>query len=399
LERAQQELALQLALGMAWIGAKGFPAPEVEKAYTRARELCQQMGKTSQLCQVLGELALLHYVRAEHQRARELGEQALSLAQQAKDPLLVALGHWYLGLVLFCLGEYTTARTHLEQMISFYEPQQHHHPLVFLRGSDAGLSALAYDACCLWCLGYPDQALSRSQEALALARELGHPYSLADVLYFAGCLFNKMRRDAQALKGGAEELMRLSNEKGFPGWLGAGHHFQGQALAMLGQVQEGIAQIREGMAAARSRGARCYFSESLRSLAEAQAKAGQPGEGLTTLAEALAQVEATDERYCEAELHRLKGELLLMEGDKTEAQATFHQAESCFQHAVEVAHRQSAKSWELRATVSLARLWQEQGRVEEARQMLAEIYGWFTEGFDTPDLREAKALLEELPRD
>jgi predicted ATPase len=153
------------------------------------------------------------------------------------------------------------------------------------------------------------------------------------------------------------------------------------------------------MAASQSRGARCYFSESLRSLAEAQAKAGQPGEGLTTLAEALAQVEATDERYCEAELHRLKGELLLMQGDKTEAQATFHQAESCFQHAVEVAHRQSAKSWELRATVSLARLWQEQGRVEEARQMLAEIYGWFTEGFDTPDLREAKALLEELPRD
>jgi DNA-binding SARP family transcriptional activator/predicted ATPase len=398
LERAQQELALQLALGMAWIGAKGFPAPEVEKAYTRARELCQQMGKTSQLCQVLGELALLHYVRAEHQRARELGEQALSLAQQAKDPLLVVLGHWYLGLVLFCLGEYTTARTHLEQMISFYEPQQHHHSLVFLRGSDAGLSALAYDACCLWCLGYPDQALKRSQEALALARELGHPYSLADVLYFAGCLFNKMRRDAQALKDNAEELMRLSNEKGFPGWLGAGHHFQGQALAMLGQVQEGMAQMREGMAAARSRGARCYFSESLRSLAEAQAKAGQPGEGLTTLAKALALVETTDERYCEAELHRLKGELLLVQGDKTEAEASLHQAESCFQYAVEVARRQRAKSWELRATVSLCRLWQQQGRMDEARQMLAEIYGWFTGGFDTPDLQEAKALLEELSR-
>jgi predicted ATPase len=299
---------------------------------------------------------------------------------------------------LFCLGEYTTARTHLEQMISFYEPQQHHHPLVFLRGSDAGLSALAYDACCLWCLGYPDQALKRSQEALALARELGHPYSLADVLYFAGCLFNKMRRDAQALKDNAEELMRLSNEKGFPGWLGAGHHFQGQALAMLGQVQEGMAQMREGMAAARSRGARCYFSESLRSLAEAQAKAGQPGEGLTTLAKALALVETTDERYCEAELHRLKGELLLVQGDKTEAEASLHQAESCFQYAVEVARRQRAKSWELRATVSLCRLWQQQGRMDEARQMLAEIYGWFTGGFDTPDLQEAKALLEELSR-
>jgi tetratricopeptide (TPR) repeat protein len=141
-ERAQQELALQLALGIAWQGTKGTPAPEVEKAYTRARELCQQTAKTSQLCQILGQLAMLHYVRAEHQRARELAEEALNLAQQAEDPLLVALGHWYLGFILFGLGEYTAARAHLEQMISFYEPQ-HHHPLVFLSGSDAGLSALS----------------------------------------------------------------------------------------------------------------------------------------------------------------------------------------------------------------------------------------------------------------
>ncbi|NIO71040.1 MAG: AAA family ATPase [Anaerolineae bacterium] len=395
-ERAQQELALQLALGMAWQGTKGTPAPEVEKAYTRARELCQQTGKTSQLCQVLGELSILHYVRAEHQRARELAEEALSLAQQAEDPLLVALGHWRLGFVLFGLGEYTAARAHLEQMIAFYEPQ-HHPPLVFLRGSDAGLSALAYDACCLWCLGYPEQALERSQEALALARELGHPFSLADVLCYAGCLFNEMRRDAPALKDHAEELMRLSNEK-VPGWLGEGTRFRGEALAMLGQVQEGMAQMREGMAALQSVGVRWYLSGTLCSLAEAQAKAGHPEEGLTTLAEALALVEQTDERHWEAELYRLKGELLLTQGDEAEAEASFHQAESCFQHAIEVARRQQAKSWELRATVSLARLWQEQGKREEARQMLAEIYGWFTEGFDTPDLQEAKALLEELSR-
>jgi predicted ATPase len=396
-ERAQQELALQLPLGIAWIGAKGFPAPEVEEAYTRARELCQQTEKTSQLCWILGQLAAMHYVRAEHQRARELAEEALNLAQQAEDPLLVALGHWYLGFVLFGLGEYTTARAHLEQMISFYEPQQHHHPLVFLRGSDAGLSALSYDACCLWCLGYPDQALRRSQEALALARELDHPYSLADVLYFAGCLFNKMRRDAPALKDNAEELMRLSHEK-VPGWSGTGTRFWGKALAMLGQVQEGMAQMREGMAVDQSMDVRCYLSGTLRSLAEAQAKAGQPGEGLTTLAEALAFVEETDERHWEAELYRLKGELLLMQGDEAGAEASFHQAESCFQHAVEVARRQQAKSWELRATASLCRLWQEQGRMGEARQMLAAIYGWFTEGFDTPDLKEAEALLEELSR-
>ncbi|MFB0533595.1 MAG: BTAD domain-containing putative transcriptional regulator, partial [Anaerolineae bacterium] len=389
-ERAQQELALQLALGMAWIGSKAFPAPEVEKAYTRARELCQQTGKTSQLCWILGQLSTMHYVRAEHQRARELAEEALNLAQQAEDPLLVALGHWRLGFILFGLGEYTAARAHLEQMIAFYEPQ-HHHPLVFLSGSDAGLSALAYDACCLWCLGYPDQALKRSQEALALARELDHAFSLADVLCYGGCMFNEMRRNAPALKDNADELMRLSNEKGLPGWLPMGTCFRGEAVVMLGQVQEGMAQMGEGMAALQSVGVRCYLSGSLRPLAEAQAKAGQPEEGLATLAEALALVEQTDERHWEAELYRLKGELLLAQGNDAEAEAGFLEA-------IEVARRQQAKSWELRATTSLARLWQEQGRMDEARQMLAEIYGWFTEGFDTPDLQEAKALLEELSR-
>jgi predicted ATPase len=159
-----------------------------------------------------------------------------------------------------------------------------------------------------------------------------------------------------------------------------------------------MAQMREGMAAMQSMGVRCYLSGTLRSLAEAQAKTGQPGEGLTTLAEALALVEQTDERHWEAELYRLRAELLLMQGEDAEAEASFHKAESCFQHAIEVARRQQAKSWELRAAIGLARLWQEQGRIDEARQMLAEVYGWFTEGFDTPDLQEAEALLEELSR-
>jgi predicted ATPase len=273
-------------------------------------------------------------------------------------------------------------------MIAFYDPQQHHGTLVSLRGSDAGTSALAYQACCLWCLGYPEQALKQSQEALALSRELGHPYSLADVLFFAGCIFNRMRRDAQTLKGTSEELARLSSEK-VPTWSGAGILGRGEALAMLGQVQEGIAQIRAGMADLQSVGVRCYLSGTLGSLAEAQARAGRAEEGLATLAYAFTLVEETDERYCEAELHRLKGELLLAQGGEADAEASFHKA-------IEVARRQEAKSWELRATVSLCRLWQKQGKREEARRILAEIYGWFSEGFDTTDLIEARILLEEL---
>jgi predicted ATPase len=387
-ERAEQELALQLALGIAMVGLTSYAVPEVEAAFGRARDLCQRAGKTSQLCRALGELAKVYYVRAEHRKAHDLAQEALSLARQSEDPLLVALCHWYLGFISFSLGEYTTARVHLDQIVSFYDPHQHHHSFVLLGGSDAGPAALAYDACCLWSLGYPDQAVDRNQEALALARELDHPFTMADVLSYGGCIFSAMRRDAHALKDSAEKLMQLSDEK-VPSWSCTGTAFHGEATVMLGQVAEGIAEIREGMAAMESIGARCYRSGTLRSLAEAQAQAGQPADALATLTEALALVEQTGERHWEAELYRLRAELMLAQGEDADAEASL-------QKALEVARRQEAKSWELRATVSLCRVWQKQGKHEEARQALAEVYNWFTEGFDTPDLKEAKALLDEV---
>jgi DNA-binding SARP family transcriptional activator/predicted ATPase len=388
LRRNQQELAMQIALGMAWRGPKGY-GPEVKKAYTRARELCQQLGKTTQLCRVLGELSVFHYVQAEYQQARELGEQALDLAQQAKNPMLLVISHWCLGFIWFSLGAYMTARTHLEQVIAFYNHEQHHHSLVFMRGSDAGLSALAYDALCLWCLGYPDQALSRSQETLTLARELDHPYTLADILCYAGCMFDAMRRDASALMEHAEELIRLSSEKGLGGWKEIGYCFQGEALALLGQISEGIAQIRKSIAAYESIGIRLYLPGWLRALAEVQAKANHPEEGFTNLVEALALVDETDERHWEAELYRLMGSLLLLLGNEPEV-------ESNLQKAIAVARKQKAKSWELRATTDLASLWASQGKTDEAHMLLAPVYDWFTEGFDTPDLIAARRLLKEL---
>jgi predicted ATPase len=387
-DRDEQELNLQLSLAISWMDTA---APEREKAYVRALELCRGMGETYQVSRILGEggLAVLYYVQAEHRKAYELADEALSLAQRAEDPLLEAMSHWLLGFISFSLGEYPLARDHFEQMISFYQPQQHHHPLVSLRGSDSGLSAMAYNACCLWCLGYPEQALKQSQEALALARKFNHHFTLADVLCYGGCLFHEMRRDADTLKDNAEELMRLSKIIGFPAWFGSGTYHRGAALAMLGQVQEGIVEMQQGIATRQSRGVRCQLPGTLRSLAEAQAKAGQPEVGLATLEEALALVEETDERHWEAELYQLKGELLLAQGDEA-------QAETSLLKAVEVARRQGAKSWELRAVISLARLWQAQGQKKEARQMLGEIYAWFTEGFDTPDLQQAKVLLEAL---
>jgi DNA-binding SARP family transcriptional activator/predicted ATPase len=388
--RAQQELELQLALCTAWIGPKPY-GTEVIDALTRALHLCHQLGETSQLSLVLGEFSVYHYVRADHRRALEFGQQAYDLAQPAKDPMLLAILHWYLGFIWFALGEYETSHKHLKYVIDFYNPQQHHRPIVFLRGSDAGIGSLAYDACCLWSLGYPDQALKRSQEALTVAGQLDHPFSLADALCFAGCMFNAMRGDALALMDNAEQLIQLANEKGFAGWVETANCFHGEVIAMLGQASEGIAQIRQGMAASELTGVSCYSSGNLRALAKAQAQAGLLEHALLTLNQAFDLVERTDERHWEAELYRLRAELMLAQGNDSEAEADLNRA-------IEIARRQNAKSWELRAVIDLARLWNQQGKANQAYELLEQIYGWFTEGFDTPDLIAARALLEEISK-
>jgi predicted ATPase len=259
----------------------------------------------------------------------------------------------------------------------------------------------------LWLCGYPDRALKSVHDALALARELAHPYSLAWGLYIAAAN-HQFRREERAVHEWADAAISLATEQGFPLWVAMGAMLRGWALAEQGQGEEGIAQLRQGLAAYRATGAeeiRAYF---LALLAEACGKAGQAEEGLSVLAEALAFVHDTRERFHEAELYRLKGELTLQQQVHAPSSEfnvaslqhrtpnTQAEAEACFLKAIEIARRQQAKSLELRAVMSLARLWQQQGKKDDARQMLAEIYGWFTEGFDTKDLQEAKELLEEL---
>jgi predicted ATPase len=304
------------------------------------------------------------------------------------------MGHWYLGFILFAQGEYSAAQGHLKQMLSFYDPQQHHQPLLTLRSSDSGLSALAYDACCLWCLGYPDQALERRRETLALARELAHPLSLVEVLYYAGCMLDAMRGDAQALKDSADEFVQLAKKHEFSGWLASATNYQGQALSLLGQPQQGIDQMRQGLETLEQikLGAWCYMPGTLQALGEAHAIVGQPEQALSRLDEALALIAKNGEHHWEVELHRTRGEMLLSQGHEQEAEASLHRA-------IEIARQQKAKSWELRAAISLCRLWHAQDSQESqerARDLLAEVYGWFTEGFDTADLKEARALLKEL---
>jgi class 3 adenylate cyclase/predicted ATPase len=395
-ERVQQELTLQVALGAPLMAIKGWSAPEVEKAYARARELCQQVGETSQLFPTLWTLSYMYAMRAECQTARELGEQCLHLAHNLHDPALLLEAHYMMGFSLFLLGEFVPVREHFEQAIVLYDPQQHRSLAHTYGGQDQGVFCRADVGWALWYLGYPDQAMRRIQEALTLAQELSHPFSLALALDVAS-MVHHLRGEGQATQEQAEAAIALATEQGFPFFLAAGTIERGWALAEQGQGGEGIAQIRQGLPAFPAMGMEAYRTYWLALLAEACGKVEQVKEGLTVLAEALAIVDKTGERFYEAELYRLKGQLTL--GSKVKShKLKVEEAEACFLKAIEIAQHQQAKSWELRAVMSLARLWQQQGKKDEARQMLAEIYGWFTEGFDTADLQEAKALLEELER-
>jgi predicted ATPase len=396
-ERAQQELDLQTTIGPALMVVKGYAAPEVLRAYTRARALCQQVGETPQLFQVLRGVWHCYLLRMELQRARELGEQLLTLAQQVGDPALRLEAHRALGNTLNYLGEFAAAQAHFAQGIALYDPQQHHSH-AFRYGEDPGVACRAYAGMTLWWLGYPDQALQRSHEALTLAQEVAHPSSLGYALFFATWL-HQLRREWHLTHERAEALIALAAEQGFALWIAAGTTMRGWALterdhergAGQGQGEEGIAQIQQGLAAWRATGAKVFRPYGLALLAAASAQVGQPEAGLNFLAEALAVLDETGERRWEAELHRLKGELLLACSAERDTQA-----ETCFRHALDIARCQEAKALQLRAAVSLARLWQQQGKRTEAHEFLAPIYGWFTEGFDTADLQEAKALLEEL---
>src|SRR5262245_45791089 len=388
-ERLRQELLVQTTLGPALMAVKGYAAPEVEHAYTRARVLCQQVGDTPQFFPVLRGLWYFYLLRVELQTARELGEQLLSLAQQVDDPALLLEAHYVLGNTLNYLGDFAAAQAHLAQGIALYDRQRHRTPAL-LYGQDSGVACCSYAAHTLWLLGYPRQAWQRSHEARTLAQEVAHPFSLAYALVFAAVL-HLLRREEPLVQARSEAVITIAAEHGFAHWRALGTMLQGWARAAQGQGEEGTAQLHQSLAAWQATGARGGAPLYLAWLAEAYGKGGQAEEGLRVLAEALALVNAGGERRQEAELYRLQGELLLaLSADNA------MEAEACFRQALAVACHQQAQSWELRAAMSLARLWQRQGKRAEAHELLAPIYGWFTEGFDTADLQEAKALLEAL---
>ena len=389
-ERLHQELAIQLALGPVWVAMKGYGAPEVAHAYSRARVLCQRAGSMPQLFPVLYGRWSVARLGAALQTVQELAEELFRLAQSPHDPTRLLIAHHALATTYFLRGELALAHAHAQQSNALYHLQQHR-ALALPHGFHPGLICLAHGAVVLWLLGAPDQALTQVYDAFSLAQELGHPPSLAYVLSIVDVV-HQLRRELPAVHEQAEALVALSAAHGFAFYLATGTIFRGMALAVQGQYAEAIEHMHQGMAARQATGAvgiwQPYF---MTFLAEAIMQARQFDEGMRLLVEAQTVLESTGERWWEAEVHRLHGELLWRR-----ARAEASQAETYFQQALAVARRQQAKSLELRAAMSLARLWQQQGKRAEAYQLLAEIYRCFTEGLDTADLQEAKALIAVL---
>ena len=390
-ERTQHELHLQIALGPALMATKGYADPDVTRAYARARELCQQVGETLQAFQMLFGLWRFYLVRAELQTAHELAGQLLTMAHRQQEPTRLLGAHWVSGATLFFQGEGGAARDHLEQGMALYDPQ-YHPSLVLLYSVDPGMVCRSYAAWVLWLLGYPDQALQRSQDALALAHELAHPYSLAWAQGFAAML-HQFRREGEASQEQADVAMTLSTEHEFPLFLALGTIMRGWAWSAQGKVEAGLTQLQQGITSLQTMEAGVFLPYGLSLLASAFEQAGQPEKGLQVLTEALAMVDHYGIRWWEAELYRLQGELLQqVDGSQRDGALT---PEACFFQALDIARRRQMKSLELRAAISLSRLWQQQGKPATAHELLAEVYGGFTEGFDTIDLKEANMLLKE----
>jgi predicted ATPase len=389
LEHTQYAVTLYIALGAALQVTKGHTAPEVKHAYTQAYALCRQVGETPELAQVLLGLWRYYVARSQLHTAREIGEALLRLAQRTDDSALSVIAHYALGFTWFFLGALPAARQHLEAGSARYTPDQRRAP-VFRMGGDPGVGCRAVAAMALWLLGYPEQALAHIHDALALAHELSHPFSLAWARCLAAYVY-QFRWDMSVVREQAEATVALATEQGFPLWVAWGTSLRGWALAMQGQGEAGMVQVRRGIAACRTAGAAVFIPYFCTLLAEVCALLGHTEDGLQALAGAHTLVEQQEECWWEAEVHRLRGVLLLRQLGTPQAEA-----EACFQRALDVARRQEAKSLELRAARSLSHLWQQQGRQAEAQALLAPVYGWFTEGFDTADLQEAKALLDDL---
>ena len=395
-DRDTLEFSLQAMLGVALMSSRGWAMPEVLKAYSRAQELAQHIGEMPHLFPVLWGIWAYYAVLGRHPTSIGLAKQCLQLAQRINDPvLLIGAHHTY--DISFWQGELVQARYHMEQMCTLYDSQQHSaHAALY--GIDLGIAGYHYLELTVWTLGYPELALKLQEDRRGIVGNLRHGHSIAWSFFGSSMLYYLLREPLLAQEN-AETAVTLSQEQGFHMTIVVGTTSRGWALAQQGHVDEGIAELQQAIRTWRNMGGELGLTWMIASLTDAYLRAGRSDDGLTAVAEALAICQRNDERWCEAELYRLKGELLLNGTGQTRLKNTMKsvaEAEECFHKAMDIAHKQQAKSWELRAAMSLARLWQRQDKSTEAQELLSEVYHWFTEGFDTKDLQEAKTLLGEI---
>jgi predicted ATPase len=386
-ERQRCELELRSSLGATLLVVKGFAAPEAGRAYARARELWEQMGSPLEFRLIPFGQSRYHAARGELDLALRLDEALLRLSRQHNDSVGLVLSHYSSGRNLMLAGRFASSRWHLEAGLALYDPMCHH-SLAHQAGFSLDVASQGILGIVLFCLGFPDQALAQSNAAIAEARRLAHPPSLGTTLA-DGAVVLTLVGDSAALNERADELLALASDQGFPYYRALGTIELGWARIMNGDVTAGISLLRSGSTTYRASGAEAYTPHHLALLARACEIAGQIEDSLTLLDDASQIVERTGARWLASELNRHKGQLLLRQGHPEAAEELYHKALS-------IARKQKAKLWELRAVANLARLRRDQGRHAEARDLLAPIYGWFTEGFDTPDLKDAKALLDEL---
>jgi class 3 adenylate cyclase/predicted ATPase len=381
------EIELQLALGGALIAAKGHATEETGRAYARARRLCELMNDTPNLLKALWGEFVHYHVRGETNRSHRIAEELLDLAGRQSDAAILVAGHRAVGDSWLHRGQLASARAHFERGLALYDPAQQR-SLTALFAENARVAMLSFLSLTLGVLGFADQARMRSREALAEARELSHPISHAFALSVA-CRLHFVLNDVCTVRQRAEELIELTTERRFAFFLTMGTAYRGWALVEGGDAEAGMELLRRGIEGFKASGAAWILPFYLAQLARAYAKTERPVDGLGLLSEALALTEKSGVRWFEAELRRRRAELLRTVYSGAEA-------EGDLRHAIAIARQQQAKLWELRSAISLARLWRNQDRPDEARGLFAPVYGWFSEGFDTPDLAEGKALMDEL---
>jgi DNA-binding SARP family transcriptional activator/tetratricopeptide (TPR) repeat protein len=393
-ERDERELAMQFAIAAPTIAIHSWGAPEAVAVYDRAMELSLALNKISELLSALILKQSAHTTHAEHRAALQTADQYYQLAKRLDDPTQTLLGYQIMGVTCMFVGKFARSLHHLQQLMACYD-RETHHPLTFVLGQDPAINALLWQFYDLWYLGYPDQALKRSQEGMVLAQELNHAFSSFFLLVFKTRL-HRWRREAMEVYKLAEAQLDFGREYKMEMAKPCAMLEQAWVLSEQGHPDEAIPMYEEALAAWHATGMLNHRTEFLCVLAEMYGKVGDPAHGLELIDEAIAFMQPSDERYHEAELYRMRGLLRLQQDENNAAEAEADFAEVDFRHAIATARRMEARMCELRATVCLARLWKQQGKREPARERLAEIYGWFTEGFDTLDLQEAKTLLDEL---